>query len=220
MLTLPQDQATQQFTVLNSFLKLTKNPVDFTAIYDIDAVFRQTPFSALSIDYLKAQPGMAEMIREHYLAPIPDLDLLLSYPTDSLGSLYANHLKTNGFDPAFYRKISVQDDATYIALRRSQTHDIHHIVTGFGTDLPSELGLQAFEFAQMRSPLAVALLVSGIVHSLNHPMELEHTVHLIQQGWQMGLNTKPFMAQRWENHWEKSVAEWRKELEVEAITSV
>jgi ubiquinone biosynthesis protein COQ4 len=112
----------------------------------------------------------------------------------------------------------VEDDATYIALRRSQTHDIHHMITGFGTDLPSELGLQAFEFAQMRSPLALTLLASGAVHALSKPVELEHTIHLMHKGWQMGLKAKPFMAQKWEDHWEKSVTEWREELAVDAIT--
>jgi ubiquinone biosynthesis protein COQ4 len=204
---------------LNSFNTLTHDPTDFTAIYDIDAVLRQTPLTTMSINHLKTQSGMAEMIRDRYLAPIPDLDALLHYPTDSLGYLYASHLKANGFDPDFYRQIDVQDDATYIALRRSQTHDIHHMITGFDTDLPGELGLQAFELAQMRSPLAIALLASGIINTVMRPQALEHTMSLIQSGWQMGLNAKPLMAQKWENRWDKSIAEWRVALDVKPVSS-
>lgn len=206
-------------TALNSFIALTKNPADFTAIYDIDAVLRQTHLATISLDYLKTQPGMAEVIQERYLAPVPDVDALLSYPQDSLGYVFASHLKGNGFDPAFYRQIAVQDDITYITLRRSQTHDIHHIITGFGTDLASEIGLQAFELAQMRSPLAIALLASGIVNTLSVPEQLDHTMACIHQGWQMGLKAKPLMAQKWETHWEKSVAQWRTELGIEPINT-
>lgn len=219
MLTLQPNPTTAKLKALDSFITLTQNPADFTAIYDIDAVLRQTPLTSMSVNHLKAQPGMAEMIRDRYLAPVPDLDALLSYPSDSLGYVYASHLKANGFDPAFYRQIDVQDDATYIALRRSQTHDIHHMITGFGTDLPSELGLQAFELAQMRSPLAITLLASGIVNAVMHPEVLERTMSLIQTGWQMGLKAKPLMAQKWEDHWETSIAEWRAELAVEALAA-
>jgi ubiquinone biosynthesis protein COQ4 len=219
MLTRPLEQNTEKLTAVNSFITLTQNPTDFTAIYDIDAVLRQTPLTSMSIDHLKTQSGMVEMIHDRYLASVPDLDALLSYPADSLGYVYASHLKANGFDQAFYRQIDVKDDATYIALRRSQTHDIHHMITGFGTDLPSELGLQAFELAQMRSPLAIALLSSGIVNAVMRPATLEHTMSLIQAGWQMGLKAKPLMAQKWEDHWKKSIAEWRTELEVEAVSS-
>jgi ubiquinone biosynthesis protein COQ4 len=218
MLTLESTEPLEaQLLALNAFTRLTVNPVDFAAIYDIDAVLRQTPLAQMSAEYLKAQPGMADLIRDRYLGPVPDLDKLLTLPTESLGHQFASHLITGGFDSVFYRQIPVEDDVTYIALRRSQTHDIHHLITGFGTDLPSELGLQAFELAQMRSPLAISLLGSGIVHTLSQPSDLEHTMHLIHQGWQMGLQAKPLMAQRWEEHWETPIPELRKALNVEAI---
>jgi ubiquinone biosynthesis protein Coq4 len=212
------NQATaNQMIGVNSFIALTKNPADFTALYDIDAVLRQTPLATISLDYLKTQSGMAEIIQERYLAPVPDIDELLSYPQDSLGYVFASHLKGNGFAPVFYRQIAVQDDITYITLRRSQTHDIHHIITGFGTDLAGEIGLQAFELAQMRSPLAIALLASGIVNTLSSPDLLQQTMACIHEGWQMGSKAKPLMAQKWEQHWEKSVAQWQAELEIEPI---
>ena len=34
----------------------------------------------------------------------------------------------------------------------------------------------------------------------------------IFQGWKMGLKAKPLMAQKWEDHWEKPLAQWRSEL--------
>lgn len=218
MLTLEANSMINPIAALNNFVALTQNPADFAAIYDIDAMLRQTPLAALSVEYLKTQPGMVEIIRDRYLSPTPDLDALLTYPIGSLGYTFASHLRDNGFDPAFYRQISVEDDVTYITLRRSQTHDIHHIITGFGTDLASEIGLQAFELAQMRSPLAIALLASGIINAISHPSALEHTMQMIQQGWQMGLKAKPLMAERWEGHWEKTVTELQAELNVEAIS--
>jgi ubiquinone biosynthesis protein COQ4 len=217
MLTLESTTTSDHLSALNAFLTLTQSPADFNAIYDLDAVLRQTPLAGVSTEYLKTQPGMAEMIRDRYLGPAPDLDLLMNLPIDSLGYRYASHLLSSGFESVFYRQIPVENDITYIALRRSQTHDIHHMITGFGTDLPSEIGLQAFELAQMRSPLAMALLSSGLIYTLGQTSGVEHTMHLIHQGWQMGLKASPLMAQRWEDHWEKSIPELRKELKVEVI---
>jgi ubiquinone biosynthesis protein COQ4 len=201
-----------QLKAIQSFSTLTKAPATFEAIYDLDQILKETDLSTISIEYLKTQPGVAAIIEERYLAPIPNLTELLTYPQDSLGYQFAHHLVMNHFDPAFYRQREVKDDMSYIALRRSQTHDIHHVVTGFSTDPAGELGLQAFQLAQMRSPIAIAILTAGLIHVMSEPQALNAHMQQIFQGWEMGLKTKPFMAQKWEEHWEKPLAQWQAEL--------
>jgi ubiquinone biosynthesis protein COQ4 len=203
---------TEQIKALNSFCALTQGSAIFEAIYDLDAILAKTELSKVSVEYLKSQPEVAEIIQERYLADVPDLEKLLTYPKDSLGYIFADHLTANNFDPEFYRKRQVKDDISYVSLRRSQTHDIHHIVTGFGTDTASELGLQAFQLAQMRSPIAIAIMTSGIISSLSQTNELTARMQQIILGWQMGLVAKPFIAQKWEEHWEKPLDQWRSEL--------
>lgn len=90
----------------------------------------------------------------------------MQYPQDSLGYCYAASLTEAGFDPEFYRAIAVRDDASYILLRLRQTHDIWHLITGFGTDVAGELGLKAFELAQTRRPMALVLLTFGLLKAL------------------------------------------------------
>ena len=212
MQTQPEISLAEQLKALNAFVKLTQNPATIDAIYDLDEVLRKTNLSTISIDYLKTQPEMAAIMKERYLAPVPNLQELLTYPRDSLGYRFAAHLTTNHFEPEFYRKRDVTDDISYISLRRSQTHDIHHVVTGFGTDPSGELGLQAFQLAQMRSPIALAIMTVGIVHALADSQILNAHMQQIFQGWKMGLKAKPLMAQKWEDHWQKPLAQWRSEL--------
>jgi ubiquinone biosynthesis protein Coq4 len=38
------------------------------------------------------------------------------------------------------------DDTSYLLLRLRQTHDLWHVVTGFSTNVPGELGLKAFVY--------------------------------------------------------------------------
>jgi ubiquinone biosynthesis protein Coq4 len=73
---------------------------------------------------------------------------------------------------ATFEAIYDLDDISYITLRRSQTHDIHHVVTGFATDPAGELGLQAFQLAQIRSPIAIAILTAGLINVLANPSKL------------------------------------------------
>jgi ubiquinone biosynthesis protein Coq4 len=201
----------------NAFLRLTDNPATFTAIYDLDEVLRETDLSMISIDHIKAQPGMATIMAERYLGPVPNLAELLTLPVDSLGYQFAYHLTMNNFDPQFYRPREVKDEISYISLRRSQTHDIFHVVTGFDTDASGELGLQAFQLAQMKSPIAITILTAGIVRTLADSSMLKEHMRQMILGWEMGLKAKPLLAQKWEDHWEKPLAQWQAELGIKPV---
>ena len=69
-------------------------------------------------------------------------------------------------DPNFYRRLKVADDASYIMLRLRQSHDIWHVVTGFGTDKVGEIALKAFEVAQARRPLVASIVAQFILKAL------------------------------------------------------
>jgi ubiquinone biosynthesis protein COQ4 len=203
--------------LINGLLRLVEQPTEFGAIYGVDAVLRRTELSAIACATLKAEPAVAAIIEARYVAPTPNLDQLLTYAPASLGYQYAAHLKANQFDPVFYPQQSCDSDISYIALRRSQTHDIQHVITGFGTDLAGEVGLQAFQLAQTRSPLAIALVAINLAAALDQPTLLGQIMAQWHQGWEMGLRARPLLAQRWEEAWEKPVAAWRAELQIGAL---
>ncbi|MGL4618329.1 MAG: Coq4 family protein, partial [Chroococcidiopsis sp.] len=62
------------------------------------------------------------------------------------------------------------------------------------------------------------LIANALVSTtLMHPEELPQLLQAIAQGWKMGMSAKPFIAQKWEEAWEKPVSQWRRELNVQAI---
>ncbi|MBW4522941.1 MAG: hypothetical protein KME16_25155 [Scytolyngbya sp. HA4215-MV1] len=217
MLIYSEPSLLEQLKAVNRIIRLTQEPANFEAIYDLDELLQKNNLSQISIDYLRSQPEVATIMQERYLAPVPDLDVLMNYPHDSLGYAFASHLIANQFDPAFYRQRDVMDDISYIVVRQSQTHDIHHVITGFSTDLSGELGLQAFQLAQFRSPLALTLLATGIMHNFANPRALEDYMQQIFRGWKMGLKAKPLMAQKWEEKWAKPLFQWRSGLGIELV---
>lgn len=203
---------------LKGIISLLINPGNTLSVYDIEDGLRNGKASQLSFNFIKSQPGVKEIIQERYLATLPSLETLARYPENSLGYCLAAYLKKFNFTPDFYRSLEVKDDLSYLYLRRRQTHDIWHIITGFGTDPASELGLKAFELAQTRSPMSVIILAGGLLRTiLKTPEQLVEVLDRIAVGYRMGVNAKSFLAQKWEDRWQKPVAQWRKELGVEVI---
>ncbi|WP_353846346.1 Coq4 family protein [Microcystis sp. M112S1] len=155
------------------------------------------------------------MIVQRYLAASLCLETLLKLSEDSLSYHYATHLIGLNFDPNFYRFIQVNSDTDYLLLRLRQTHDIWHIVTGFGVDAMGELQLKAFELSQTRRPLTIVLLLGGLFGALfSSPLSLASLWEEIVIAYNLGKNTRPFLAQKWELAWEKSLLVWRQELAI------
>ncbi|MBD2083928.1 Coq4 family protein [Coleofasciculus sp. FACHB-542] len=199
---------------LEGFLAFIDNGTDIEAVFDIAAALANHEVSAAAITYLKSYPEIAQLFEEQYIAPTPNLEALLKLPEDSLGFAYASHMRAANLDPEFYRQVELQDDTSYLALRMRQTHDIWHTVTGFGTDPVGEIGLQAFTLAQNRSPLAVMLIAAITLNTIKMNSDLNPLVSLIQQSYDLGDRAKPFLGQKWEEAWEKPLADWRAELNV------
>ena len=169
-------------------------------------------------EYLNQDPACAALIRDRYIPPSHDLNALLSLPPDSLGYIYATQMKKTGFDPNLHVGMTAQSDAEYVELRLSQTHDLWHIITGFGTSLADEIGLQAFHLPQFPYPLATMLVASSLISTtLREPATLPQLLEVIAQGFQMGKAAKPLFAQKWEEGWEKPLTQWQAELDIQPI---
>lgn len=213
----PAELAPHLIQAAQGFFALVDNPNRLDAVFDLADGLRQTDLYQQFIDYAYTHPDVATIVQTRYKPPTIDLDTLLTYPPDSLGYGYAATLQAMNLDPNFYRQIPIEDDYSYLAIRMRQTHDIWHLITGFGTDLAGEMGLQAFTLAQTHSPLAVTILAATLLHTLKMTGPLNQVVESLQVGWQMGLQAKPFLGQAWEEHWEKPIVDWRSDLNVTPV---
>jgi ubiquinone biosynthesis protein Coq4 len=198
---------------------LLRDPGNTDSVYDVEDGLKNIKATQLAVDFVKSQPGVAELFEERYLAPSPDLPALLQLPPESLGYAYAKYLTDSGFDAEFYRKEVVNSDITYYFMRVRQTHDIWHILGGFDTDPVGELSLKAFELAQIRRPIAAIFVAGGLLQTLfKAPDQMGRFLEQMAIGYRMGARAKPMLAQKWEKQWEKPLAQWRSELNVEPMT--
>ncbi len=188
---------------------------EFGAIGQLSRALIRTEGQTRVVTALRADPTQAALIEARYLPPHHDPIAFLNYPQDSLGHAYGMHLQQAGMQADLYSDIAIVDDASYIEARLGQTHDLWHIVTGFGTSSIDEIGLQAFYLAQFPHPLAAMLIANALAgNALLEPEQLPELLAAIERGWQLGKRCHPLFAQRWEEAWDKPLVQWQSELGV------
>lgn len=206
---------------LKGAIGMLRDPEHTESVFDIEDGLRGIEASRLIVDYARRDPDVARMIDARYLAPPVDMEALEKLPEGSLGNTFARHILDHGYDPDYFRKIDVKDDIDYIMMRIRQNHDIWHVITGFGTDRIGELGLKAFELAQVRRPMAAVITTGGVMRYLmKDPDQLGCVLNAIAHGYRLGTESRPLLGQKWEERWERPLKEWRDELGVtEALES-
>lgn len=209
----------QALPTFQPFLALMAGDSSLDVVGTMSLTLLKTPSFEKAVACLQQDADCAALIAARYMAPPHDLDRLLRCPKDSLGYLYAVQMKKRGFRAEeLYEELTIHSDASYIEARLSQTHDIWHIVTGFGVTGEDEIGLQAFHLPQFPYPFAVALLASSMMSALLFaPQELPALLESIYQGWTMGKLAKPLFAQKWEEGWDKPLTQWQTELNIQPL---
>ena len=172
-----------------------------------------------AVRFMLEDPRIAQLCRERYTGKPYTPSELIKYPPGSLGHEFAKCMLENNYDPEFYRDYYGEEpyvfktDEEYLRFRIRQTHDIVHVLTGFGvSDFPGELGMQAFHAAQTRRPFSIALVGFGFLRIVLQPDELPQTLSQIGKGLAMGFAARSLVAERFEDDWSKPVEQWRKEL--------
>jgi ubiquinone biosynthesis protein COQ4 len=72
-----------------------------------------------------------------------DLAALARLPEGTVGHAFARYFEVNGIQP-FESPYEVRNDVDFLVKWYRETHDLHHVLTGYGTDPVGEMELQAF----------------------------------------------------------------------------
>lgn len=155
----------------------------------------------------------------HVRTPLPplavDLPALRALPAGTLGRAFADWLTARGFQPGellAYDHGHGDSESEVERYRRhlAGTHDLWHVLTDFDTDVPGEVGLQAFYLAQLDTPLAVVLIAAMLLRRLRHPdTDLAPCMDAITRGWRMGKAARPLFGVDWAALWSTPLADVR-----------
>lgn len=170
--------------------------------------------------FLKADPRTAhsfETRRAFGPISLADLERL---PEGTLGRVFANHCRARELDPNLVH-IPPDDEIGWMLNHLFQTHDIWHVFTGWGNDLPGEFGLGGFYCAQLGSPAffgyMVALLLLNVVM---RRANLNEVLEAFGQGFQAGKRAQPLWGLSWDELWDLPIEELRTRFEIDRTAIV
>ena len=158
-------------------------------------------------------PEHGPLAREAWLAPDFRLAALDDCQPGTLGHAYHSFMVENDLVEqlaAGYRarhdelrasgKIDRMPDAlAYKVLRGFQTHDLHHVLTGYPATPLGELALQAFQLAQMDFPYAAMWIAVVTGHmALVDPHLIKPAMDAISEGWSHGRSARSIQFVRFE----------------------
>ncbi|MFM2080209.1 MAG: hypothetical protein RLZZ219_891 [Cyanobacteriota bacterium] len=188
---------------------------DLANVADLIDSFVDSPQMADCVRRFRSLPGGAELMDGRYPPLQPDIEALRRLPPDSLGRRYADLITQLGYDPEFFRPRRTDSDARWLTQRIATTHDIHHVVAGFGTEPEGENGVLAITAAQIGFPAYVLLTGAAGLGSFRLQTDrFEAISRALTHGQAIARQARCLALARWEEGWEKPVRVWREELQL------
>ncbi|MBE9126631.1 MULTISPECIES: Coq4 family protein [unclassified Coleofasciculus] len=146
--------------------------------------------------------------------PKIDLTQLSQLPEGTLGYEYAQHMLKNGIQP-----LEISDDLRAeaerhpFALRYTVTHDIFHILLGFDTSYPGEMGVFGFTVGQnYTKALNLVYPLIKLIFVMIKPMQAKAIFASASRGKELGEQASCLLAYRFEENWARAIADIRSEL--------
>lgn len=99
---------------------------------------------------MRTEPDGDRLLSERKTIPGDGVEIasMAALPSGTLGQRFAQYYVDNEIEP-FTFAFPLADDADFLNKRYRETHDIHHIVTGYGIDDLGEVELQAFYWGNL-----------------------------------------------------------------------
>jgi ubiquinone biosynthesis protein COQ4 len=197
-------------------LRLARDPFEFQSLNAmVDAVSLSWPVQAW---YRRLVAGVPREKLDHLRAltrrPI-DFEALARMPENTFGYRYAKFfdehgIKTQGHIESVPELMETfaQDWVTH---RLFKIHDILHCIAGFGADVPAEMGLQMFDFVNLREPygLLAVLAYPYMVAHYGQPVQMARE---IARGYTLGRRAGNLFFAPFEEMWAMDYDDARKLL--------
>ena len=206
---------------LRAIRGLLKNPDDTALVFEIIEALSGRTRTKVYDRFCASESGQRLLAtRPNLLAQLTDRQSLLALPPGTLGRTYGEfmsreQISADGLVEASEDWLSddLPADRRWFADRLRDTHDLWHVVTGYGRDLVGEASLLAFTYAQTRNPgigliVAVAYLKA---RGINRPAR-----RLLREGYRRGKRAAWLPGVEWELLLPQPLARVREQLAVGA----
>lgn len=210
--------------LINLFLciyKISIDPDDTVAGFGVGEWLYKLGLTERFVSRLKSDPETAAFIRDRKKMQTYEMNDLKKLNPGTLGRTYADHMALYSLQPNFYKFISAPDDTAFCMMRLRQTHDLWHVMTGFGVSHPEELGLLAFYTALTEAPLSPFMVGGALIKAaLKENAIVRPIFDNLAKGYAMGLKARQMFALDWENNWKTPLEDLRKKYHIKALPNL
>ena len=199
-----------------AYLSIVRDPSRLTEVFTLADSLVQPDVLRSMAEAFRQDPTGAQALRDRPRLGTVRLAELRLLPEGTLGRAFAEHMIRNGLSVDALPLLSSPDETSFVRAHLYETHDIWHVVTGFGADVADELGLQAFYLAQFPARLAIVILSAGMFHTLFFAFEeRDARMQAITRGWLLGHRARKLFGVRWGELWATKLSEVRERLSVD-----
>ena len=216
--TTPSDRI-RPLDALRAMRGLLRNPDDTALVFEIIEALSGRTRTKVFDRFRRSESGQRLLAaRPNLLARLTDRAALLALPPGTLGRTYGEfmsreQISADGLVEASedWLRNDIPAERRWFADRLRDTHDLWHVVTGYGRDLIGEASLLAFTYAQTRKPgigfiVAVAYFKA---RGINSPAR-----RLLREGYRRGRRAAWLPGVEWEALLDQPLARVREQLGV------
>jgi len=201
---------------VEKFMRSVNTPLEYGVYFLFHDYWEKAPQSAIDayVAELHKIPGIQEALEERYIAEPLSLERLKQCAPGTLGAGYLKFIVDNNLEENLgknYRKFNEElraagtldrlpDDLSYMMVRGFQTHDFHHVLTGYEATIYGELALASYYLAQLRQPYhAFRVAVTTAHTAFLAPAFIPEAMDAFTDGWSYGRASKNIYFERWED---------------------
>jgi len=171
-------------------------------------------WDAVAADVARHPEVRAAMRERRRLGWIDLAELRLLGP-GTLGRTFAEHCTAKGLNPNLIEPFPGDDDATWFLSHVYETHDLWHVLTGFGNDELGEFSIAGVYAAQTGAPFVAFLLAFAFLNTVFvKPQDVRLRLEALTAGWQIGQAARPLVGLDWRNLWPAPIGEVRRQLDL------
>ena len=167
---------------------------------------------------LSSDPRIDQVLKDRPRLGWIDIDALSQLPEGTLGRTFADHMGAKELDPNLVEPLPVDSPGSFVLAHFGETHDIWHLVTGYGMDELGEASLIGFYSAQFGQAPHFALLL-GILFlntAFFRPADFRRRMDALTVGWEAGKSADSLFGRDWAGLWDTPICEVRESLGVKA----
>jgi ubiquinone biosynthesis protein COQ4 len=209
------------------YFKLVKDPTRLDGVIAINKTMhkmvKKHQIEEILRCFQESSMGQSALINRPRLGKL-DLIKLSQLPHNTFGYQFYLFLKNNNLNPNDIPTLDPENkesDFNYVRAHLYETHDIWHVITGYGTDLNGEYSLQAFYMTQFPAKIALVLFSSGFLNLAQQPMQqTRETMEAIIDGYSRGKKAYNLLGRDWSQEWQKDLNELRYEMGLSNIKTL